>query len=67
MIPCFKFVLLILTQVLQFLELLYELRTLPNTIEYEDDRTVATMKLMAYLKQAERRFVLYLCNFKGCY
>jgi Dock homology region 2 len=35
---------------------LYELRTLPNTIEYEDDRTVATMKLMAYLKQSDRRY-----------
>lgn len=47
---------------LQFLELLYELRTLPTTIIYEDDRTVATMKLMAYLKQAERRLVIHLVS-----
>jgi len=38
-----------------FLELLYELRTLPDRPEYEDDRTIAAMQLMSYLKQTDRQ------------
>ncbi|KYQ89326.1 SH3 domain-containing protein [Tieghemostelium lacteum] len=50
-----------------FLELLYELRTLPDRPEYEDDRTIAAMQLMAYLKQTDRqdtyfKYVHLLCN-----
>ncbi|GAM25576.1 hypothetical protein SAMD00019534_087510 [Acytostelium subglobosum LB1] len=50
-----------------FLELLYALRTLPDRPEYEDDRTIAAMQLMAYLKQTDRRdtyikYVHLLCN-----
>eukprot|EP01132_Coremiostelium_polycephalum_P004848 gene4848-6043_t len=50
-----------------FLELLFELRTLPDSPEYEDDRTIAAMQLMAYLKQTDRqdtyfKYVHLLCN-----
>eukprot|EP01133_Synstelium_polycarpum_P010994 gene10994-12806_t len=50
-----------------FLELLYALRTLPDRPEYEDDRTIAAMQLMAYLKQTDRqdtyiKYVHLLCN-----
>lgn len=39
----------------QLLSLLLALRTLPKGEAYEDDRTIATMKLMEYLKQTDRK------------
>ncbi|EGG21230.1 SH3 domain-containing protein [Cavenderia fasciculata] len=50
-----------------FLELLFALRTLPDRAEYEDDRTIACMQLMNYLKQTDRqdtyiKYVHLLCN-----
>ncbi|EGC38812.1 hypothetical protein DICPUDRAFT_27977 [Dictyostelium purpureum] len=50
-----------------FLELLYQLRTLPDRPEYEDDRCIAAMKLMSYLKQTDRqdtytKYVHLLCT-----
>ncbi|EFA76537.1 hypothetical protein PPL_10305 [Heterostelium album PN500] len=50
-----------------FLELLFALRTLPDRPEFEDDRTIAAMQLMAYLKQTDRqdtyiKYVHLLCN-----
>eukprot|EP01104_Vermistella_antarctica_P007977 TRINITY_DN1983_c0_g1_i1.p1 TRINITY_DN1983_c0_g1~~TRINITY_DN1983_c0_g1_i1.p1 ORF type:complete len:1550 (-),score=477.61 TRINITY_DN1983_c0_g1_i1:103-4533(-) len=49
------------------LNLLIELRTLPQTPAYEDDRTIATMQLMEYLKVTGRvdkyvRYVQVLCT-----
>src|SRR3989338_7611538 len=38
----------------ELLELMVALRTLPQTPEYEDERTIATMKLMEYLRQTDR-------------
>ncbi|GAM22716.1 hypothetical protein SAMD00019534_058910 [Acytostelium subglobosum LB1] len=51
----------------KFLELLCALRTLPDKPEYEDDRTVAAIQLMTYLKQTDRQdtYIKYshlLCN-----
>ena len=43
------------TDFLQFLELLAALKTLPDTPEYEDDRTVANMKLMEHFKETNRK------------
>ncbi|PRP86041.1 hypothetical protein PROFUN_05812 [Planoprotostelium fungivorum] len=37
-----------------FTGLLYELRTLPTGVAYEDDRTVANLKLVDYLRQTNR-------------
>ena len=44
-----------LNDITQLLSLLLALRTLPKGEAYEDDRTIATMKLMAYLKQTDRK------------
>lgn len=40
---------------MQFLELLHSLRTLPEGPAYEDDRTVATMKMMFHFKETNRK------------
>lgn len=44
-----------LLKIFKFLDLQMELYTLPAGPEYEDDRTVANMKLMEYLKQTNRK------------
>lgn len=49
------------------LTLLLGIRSLPNRPEYEDDRTIATLKLMEYLKQTGRsetyaKYVVQLCK-----
>lgn len=56
-----------LNDISQLLSLLLALRTLPKGEAYEDDRTIATMKLMAYLKQTDRKdtyvkYVHQLCH-----
>jgi hypothetical protein len=40
--------------VAELLSLMDALHTLPNTAAYVDDRTLATLRLMDYLKQAGR-------------
>eukprot|EP00026_Physarum_polycephalum_P000045 Phypoly_transcript_00045.p1 GENE.Phypoly_transcript_00045~~Phypoly_transcript_00045.p1 ORF type:complete len:1883 (+),score=230.21 Phypoly_transcript_00045:40-5688(+) len=56
-----------LNDITQLLSLLLALRTLPKGEAYEDDRTIATMKLMEYLKQTDRKdtyvkYVHQLCQ-----
>ena len=51
----------------QFLELLLGIRNLPDSEEWQDDRVIGTLKLMAFIEKRQRslfiRYVHRLCEF----